>query len=189
MEPLKQLPDGEYTHWLIEEVQPFELPLRAYLSRSLPSQVDVDDLVQDTYVRLLKAKGKRSIRHTKGLLFAIARNLVHDFFRQKNDANVVPITENDAVCVFLGNDENLVEAVCRREELALLTDAINSLPERCREVIMLRKIKGLSQREIAELLGIAEHTVESLAAKGVRRCADYLRAKADCQQPSHDPGP
>jgi len=183
MEPLEKLTDAESTRWLTEEVQPFDLPLRAYLSRSLPSQADVDDLVQDTYVRLLKAKGKGSIRHIKGLFFAIARNLVHDFFRQKNDANVVPITESGVIPVFLSNDESLVEGVCRREELALLSDAFNSLPERCREVIMLRKIKGLSQREIAELLGIAEHTVESLAAKGVRRCADYLRANTDRQQP------
>ena len=183
MEPLEKLTDAESTRWLTEEVRPFDLPLRAYLSRSLPSQADVDDLVQDTYVRLLKAKGKGSIRHIKGLFFAIARNLVHDFFRQKNDANVVPITESGVIPVFLSNDESLVEGVCRREELALLCDAFNSLPERCREVIMLRKIKGLSQREIAELLGIAEHTVESLAAKGVRRCADYLRANTDRQQP------
>ena len=183
MDPLKQLPDAESARWLTEEVQPFDLPLRAYLSRSLPSQADVDDLVQDTYVRLLKAKGKGSIRHIRGLFFAIARNLVHDFFRQKNEVNVVPITENDVVPVFLGNDEGLVEGVCRREELALLTDAFNSLPERCREVVILRKIKGLSQRDIAELLGIAEHTVEALAAKGVRRCADYLRANTDCQKP------
>jgi RNA polymerase sigma-70 factor (ECF subfamily) len=184
----EQLSVAEKTRWLAEEVQLFELPLRAYLSRSLPSQVDVDDFVQDTYIRLLKAKGKGSIRHTKGLLFAIARNAVRDYLRQKKNADIVPITEN-AISPVLEGDENLVELVCRHEELTLLTDAINSLPERCREVILLRKIKNLSQHEIAELLGIAEHTVESLAAKGVRRCADYLRAHTDRQQPSHVPQP
>jgi RNA polymerase sigma factor (sigma-70 family) len=188
LNPSEQLSAADQTRWLAEEVQPFERSLRVYLGRSLPSQADVDDLVQDTYVRLLKAKGKGSIRHTKGLFFAIARNAVRDFLRHKNKADIVPITENAAVPV-LCNDENLVELVCRQEELALLTDAINSLPERCREVTLLRKIKGLSQREIAGLLGIAEHTVESLVGKGVRRCADYLRARNDRQQPSHVPGP
>ena len=177
---------AEKARWLAEEVQLFELPLRAYLSRSLPSQADVDDLVQDTYVRLLKAKERGSIRHTKGLLFAIARNAVRDYLRQKSNEDVVPITEN-AIFPVLEGDETLVELVCRHEELAILTDAISSLPERCREVILLRKIKGLSQREIAGLLGIAEHTVESLAAKGVHRCADYLRAHTDRQQRSHVP--
>ncbi len=187
MNPSEQLSAAEKTQWLAEEVQPLERPLRAYLGRSLPSQADVDDLVQDTYVRLLKAKEKGSIRHAKGLFFAIARNAVRDFLRQRNNADIVPITEDAAIPV-LSDGGNLVELVCRREELALLTDAINSLPERCREVILLRKIKGLSQREIAELLGIAEHTVESLVTKGVRRCADYLRTRSDRQQSSHASG-
>jgi RNA polymerase sigma-70 factor (ECF subfamily) len=184
----EQFSTADKTRWFTEEVQPFERPLRAYLGRSLPSQADVDDLVQDTYIRLLKARETGSIRHTKGLLFTIARNAVCDFLRKKKSANIIPITESVAIPV-LSNDEDLTELVCRQEELTLLTDAINSLPKRCREVILLRKIKGLSQREIAEMLGIAEHTVESLTGKGVRRCADYLRAHNDRQQPNHVPEP
>ena len=188
MSPSEQLSVAEQTRWLAEEVQPCERPLRAYLSRSLPSQTEVDDFVQETYFRLLKTKEKGPIRNTKGLLFAIARNAVRDFLRQKNNAEIVPMTENAPLSVLLDN-ESLPEQICRREELTLLNDAINSLPQRCREVILLRKIKGLSQREIAELLGIAEHTVESLAAKGVRRCADYLRTHDDRQTARHDAKP
>jgi len=188
LSPSEPVSVAEQTRWLTEEVQPWELPLRAYLSRSLPSQTDVDDFVQETYFRLLKAKEKGPIRNPKGLLFAIARNAVRDFLRQNNRADVVPMTENAPVAVLL-DDESLDERICRREELALLTAAINSLPPRCREVILLRKIKGLSQREIAALLGIAEHTVESLAAKGVRRCADYLRAHNDRPLASHGTQP
>jgi DNA-directed RNA polymerase specialized sigma24 family protein len=55
--------------------------------------------------------------------------------------------------------------------------AVRSLPERCRQVFLLRKIQNLSQREIASRLSISENTVESLVAKGARRCADYLRAR------------
>ena len=179
---------AEKTRWLAEEVQPCELPLRAYLGRSLPSQADVDDFVQETYLRLLKVKEKGPIRNIKGLLFAIARNAVRDFLRQKNSANIVPMTENAPVSV-LFDDVGVAELICRREELALLTKAINSLPPRCREVMLLRKIEGLSQKEIAELLGIAEHTVESLAAKGVRRCADYLSAHDDRQTARGDSKP
>lgn len=167
---------AEQARWFAEEVQPIEPPLRAYLSRSLPSQADVDDVIQDSYMRLLKAKEKGAIRRTKPFLFAIARNVVRDFLHRKDKIEAMPITENAALPV-LENDEDLVELVCRRQEIALLTEAIKSLPERCREVILLRKIKCLSQREIADLLGIAEHTVESLAVKGVRRCADYIRAR------------
>ena len=44
-------------------------------------------------------------------------------------------------------------------------------------MFLLRKIQGLSQREIATRLGISENTVESLVGKGTRRCADYVRER------------
>jgi len=177
-------PQSDQAQWFAEEVQPWEKALRAYLIRSLPSHADVDDLVQVSYIRLLHAKEKGVIRATKPLLFAIARNAVRDFLRGKSEAVLVPLTET-AVLPVLEDRCGVVEHVCRQQELALLAEAIHSLPERCREVILLRKIKGLSQREIAQLLDIAEHTVESLATKGVRRCADYLRAHGVDSESTH----
>jgi len=168
-------PQTSQTQWFEEEVQPWEKALRAYLHRSLPSHADVDDLIQVSYIHLLRAKEKGMIRDTKPLLFSIARNLVRDFLRQRSDDLFVPLTETAALPVLLDKG-GVVEHVCRQQELALLDEAIQTLPERCREVILLRKIKGLSQKEIASLLGIAEHTVESLATKGVHRCGAFLRA-------------
>lgn len=167
---------NDQSRWFAEEVLPHEQPLRSYLRQSLPSLADVDDLVQDCFARMLRAKNTGTVRAPKPLLFAIARNAVRDFIERKGRAQLIPITEN-AECAVLEGDSDVVELVCRKQELALLSEAIRSLPERCREVLLLRKIKGLSQREIAALLGIAEHTVEALAAKGTRRCADYLRAR------------
>lgn len=169
------LQNHEQARWFAEEVQPHERPLRSYLRGALPSLADVDDLMQDCYVRILRAREKSTIRSTKPLLFAIARNGVRDFFHRRAKAELTPITEN-TVSAVLEDDTDVVEFVCHRQEMALLTDAIHALPQRYREVIILRKVKGLSQREIAALLGIAEHTVESIAVKAWRRCADYLRA-------------
>lgn len=173
--PIVSSSPSEHTRWFSEEVQPHERPLRSYLTRSLPSLADVDDLVQDCYVRILRARSTGPVHSAKGLLFAIARNAVRDFFRRTTKAVTIEITENDCLPV-LDDEQGVVESVCRLQELALLEDAINALPERCREVLLLRKIKGISQREIADLLGISENTVESLVVKGARRCAEYLRA-------------
>ena len=174
--PSEPLACTDQSRWFAEEVLPHEQPLRSYLRQSLPSLADVDDLVQDCFARMMRARNTGTIRAPKPFLFAIARNAVRDFIHRKSRAELIPITENVEVAV-LEEESDVVELVCRRQELALLTEAIQSLPERCREVLLLRKIKGLSQKEIAELLGIAEHTVEALAAKGTRRCADYLRAR------------
>lgn len=168
-------PDANHAQWFAREVQPHDHSLRAYLRKSLPCAADADDAAQETYVRLLRAREKDQIRTTKPLLFAIARNAVCDFFRFRARAHHVEITESAGLEV-LAEEKGTIESLCHAQELALLAEAINSLPERQREVILLRKIKGYSQKEIARLLGIAEHTVENLAVKGARRCADFLRA-------------
>jgi RNA polymerase sigma factor (sigma-70 family) len=174
--PTEPIIFSDQSRWFAEEVLPHEQPLRSYLRQSLPSLADVDDLVQDCFARIMRARTTGTVRSPKPLLFAIARNAVRDFITRKTRAELIPITETDEFAV-LEEASDVVELVCRKQEIALLTEAIHSLPERCREVLLLRKIKGLSQKEIAELLGIAEHTVEALAAKGTRRCADFLHAR------------
>ena len=173
--PTEHITFHDQSRWFAEEVLPHEQPLRSYLRQSLPTLSDVDDLVQDCFARMMRARTSGTVRSPKPLLFAIARNAVRDFIQRKCRAELIPITENAEFAV-LEEGSDVVESVCRNQEIALLTEAIHALPERCREVLLLRKIKGLSQKEIAGLLGIAEHTVEALAAKGTRRCADFLRA-------------
>jgi len=56
----------------------------------------------------------------------------------------------------------------------LLTQAVASLPARCRQVFTLRKVYGLSQKEIAAELKISENTVEQHLAKGTRLCSAAL---------------
>jgi RNA polymerase sigma factor (sigma-70 family) len=174
--PPLSLPHSEQARWFAEEVQPYEPPLRSYLRRTLPSAADVDDTVQDCYVRLIRAKQNGQVRSAKPLLFAIARNAVHDFFSRRSRVDLVPLAEEEDLPV-LENGGGLVESICHQQELTLLAEAIQSLPDRCREVMLLRKVKGMSQRDIAELLGISEHTVETQVVRGARRCAEFLRAK------------
>ena len=168
--------DSAQAHWFATEVKPHEASLRAYLRHSLTSAADVDDLMQECYARLLRERSRAEVRSHRAFLFAVARNAVRDFLRRRAVAAPVAITETDAMPV-LDEGASVIDFVSRREELAMLTEAIHALPERCRRVFLLRKIQGLPQREIAARLGISENTVETLVAKGARRCADYLRAR------------
>lgn len=168
------MPLTEQTHWFVDEVQPHEASLRAYLRHSLDSVSDVDDLVQECYARLWRARNHGEVHSIRAFLFTVARNAVRDLLRRRAVSHALPITENATMPV-LENVPDVADVVCRREELAILTDAIRALPERCRHVFLLRKFQGLSQKEIAARLGITENTVESLVAKGARRCAAHLR--------------
>jgi RNA polymerase sigma-70 factor (ECF subfamily) len=168
-------PNSEPTKWFAEEIQPHEPALRAVLRRSIPG-ADVDDLVQETFLRIWRARLKGPIRSGKHFLFAVARNALRDVVRRRATADAIPVTENTALNV-LEHSPGVVEVVMRWQELDLLREAVCALPGRCREVFLLRKIQGLSQREIATRLSISENTVETLVAKGARRCAEYLRAR------------
>ncbi len=162
--------------WFDEEVHPHEGALRAFLGRKLASRADVDDVVQDSYLKLWRSRVSGFVHSPKAYLFKIARNAVIDLRRRRDVAVAEPITESAPLPV-LEDAPGVVDLVSRQQELALLNEAIHALPARCQQVFLLRKIQGLSQREIAARLGITENTVETLVGRGARHCADYLRER------------
>lgn len=166
----------EELRWFTEEVEPHERSLRAFLNAAAPTSANVDDLLHESYLRLFRARAMGNIRSVKALLFVIARNAVRDAVRHKLANRENPCTEVDAFPI-LDDSADVVNLVTRREEQTLLAEAMRSLPERCREVLVLRKIHGLTQKDIARKLGISENTVESLVSRGLRRCAAYLRRR------------
>jgi RNA polymerase sigma-70 factor (ECF subfamily) len=166
---------SENAAWFAKEVQPHEGRLRTYLV-GIAQPSDIDDLVQESYRRLLRLREQGRVRSTRGLLFTLARNAAHDLFRRRGTAKTGPITENERLNV-LDEAPGIAEVVSRRQEIALLADAIAALPERCRAVFILRQFENMSQREIAARLGIAEHTVESQLTKALRRCERFFAVR------------
>ena len=165
-------PRSDSTQWFTAELAPHEPALRAYL-HGLASPADVDDLVQETYARLLRARERGPIHSPRGLLFATARNAARDLFRRRATAPIFPIAESEVSRVF-DSAPGVAETVSRRQETDLLAAAIAELPPRCREILVLRKFENLSHREIAGRLGIAEHTVEAQLTKALHRCGEFF---------------
>lgn len=157
--------------WFSAEILPHERVLRAWLRGRFPIAADLDDVVQETYLRVLCAHRRRPITAARAFLFVTARNTAIGLLRHRRIA-----AEDAGVDLSACVDEmnQVAEAVERRQELELLTHAIATLPDRCREVFRLRKLEGLSQKAIAGHLGIAEHTVEAQIGHGTRHCAAFF---------------
>ena len=159
--------------WFAGELQPHEPMLRAWLQSRFPTGCDVDDIIQEAYFRVLKAHEISPLQSPKAFLFATARNLALDQLRRRKVACTDALAETDALHVMEG-DPGIPETLAHTQELEVLTLAIQSLPTRCRQILTLRKIYGLSQKEVAAELGISEHTVEAQGTIGLRKLAEYF---------------
>lgn len=147
--------------------------LRAWLRSRFPADCDIDDIIQEAYMRVLQARVTTEIVSPKAFFFATARNLALGVVRRKKLAGEDPLAEMDVLSILDGNAD-VHHEVARSQELELLTQAIQSLPTRCRQILTLRKIYGMSQKDVAAQLGIAEHTVEAQGTIGLRKITEFF---------------
>lgn len=162
--------------WFAEEVHPHEPSLRAYLHGSFPSVHDVDDVVQESFLRVWKAAAARRITSAKAFLFTVARHRALDLIRSQRRSPFVEVTDLGGLFVS-DHAPDAAAAAATSEEIDLLVEVVESLPARCREIFILRKLKGVSQKDIARQLGLSEQTVQVQAARGLRRCGELLRKR------------
>jgi RNA polymerase sigma factor (sigma-70 family) len=166
--------DPETGRWFATELQPHTAMLRAWLKSQFPAARDVDDVVQEALMKVIAAHAESPVRSPKAYLYVVARNLAIMQLRRQHVRRGDSLEEMDASGI-MEEGIDVRHQVARAQELEMLTDAIQSLPTRCRQVLTLRKIYGMSQRETAEELGIAEHTVEIHTATGLEKINRFFR--------------
>lgn len=163
----------DYDRWFRDEVQSHQPALHTWLRGKFPAIRDPDNLVQEAMTRVWRVRLSHEVPSPRALLFTTAHNLAIDQLRRDRIVPMETIAEIAELPVY-EESPTPAEATARNQELALLTLALQSLPEKCRQVLTLRKIYNLSQKEIAARLGISEHTVEAQIGNGMRRCADFF---------------
>lgn len=156
--------------WFQSEIHPHEPGLRAFLKRHFPTVPDIDDLVQEAYERLFRARSRGTVANARSFLYTAAKNLACDHFRRSRS---VAVADVEALAIS-EETPDAAESLSRAQELAILGEAIASLPPRCRDVFTLRRLHELSYAEISERLGISEHTINAQLAIGIARCRSFL---------------
>lgn len=169
-------PETDPAQWFAQEVHPHEPSLRAYLRGSFPGVRDVDDIVQESYLRTWRARAAQPIRSARAFLFRVARHVALDLVRREQSGPFIAVGDLAALPV-ADHGPGAAATVDRQEKIRLLADAVEALPRRCREIVILRKIQLIPQKEVAARLGLAEKTVEAQLARGLARCEDFLRAR------------
>jgi RNA polymerase sigma-70 factor (ECF subfamily) len=162
--------------WFETHILVHEEALVRFLVRSWPNRHEIDDIRQEIYVRIYEAAAK-SLPHTpKAFLFTTARHLLIDRARRGRVVSIEAIggwEELDDLNVII--DEPSSEArASARQELQRLAGAFDDLPQRCRQVLWLRRVRDLPQKEVARQLNISEGAVEKALARAVQLLAKRI---------------
>lgn len=165
--------DESLDSWFAREILVHEGALVRYLMRTWPHRDDVHDLRQDVYIRVYESAMNNRPNSPKAFMFTTARNLMADRIRRGRVVSIEAVGDLDALNVPI-DEASPEQRLGARQDLKRLSEAFDRLPARCREVVWLRRVEELSQKEVAVRLGITEKTVEKQISKGARMIAGYF---------------
>jgi len=159
--------------WFKREILSHEAGLVRYLMRVWPNKDEVADLRQETYARVYQAAATSRPTSPRAFLFTTAHHLMADRVRHERIVSIEAVGDIEALHV-LKDEISTEERVSAREELKRLARAMDRLPPKCREVMWLRRVEGLTQKETAGALGVTVKAIEQHVAKGSRLLAEYM---------------
>jgi len=163
--------------WFVREVLPLESALMQYLRRNCRNRADIADLVQDVYVQVYEAALIARPERPRAFVLATARNLLINRVRRDQIVRIEAVADLEAVNVAM-DEPGPERAVIARDMLRRLQSALDRLPARCRQAVIMKKVEGLPAREIARRMGIAENTVNRHLTEGMLMLADCLYGEA-----------
>ncbi|HEX4270935.1 MAG TPA: sigma-70 family RNA polymerase sigma factor [Rhizomicrobium sp.] len=174
----------EKARWLARHILPYEPMLRSRLRRMFIHGLEVDDVIQEMYARIVSQPSLEAIKYPRQYAFQTATAIVIDHLRRSRVISINAAGSLDQLEISApeASPEQQLEF---REEIAAVAQLLALLPERTREVLIMRRVEGLSQQETADKLGISVKTVEKHMAQGVAALmALFGRGGKSSPQPS-----
>jgi len=159
--------------WFVREILPLEASLLRFLRRGWRNESDIRDLCQDVYIEIYESAKAEIPESAKAFAFTVARNVLVSRLRHAQVVAIEAVADLDDLGIVL-DEPGPERAAIGRQELHRLQAALDQLPQRWREVIVMRKIEGFTRPQIAARLGIAERTVSLHLASGIVALANLF---------------
>jgi RNA polymerase sigma factor (sigma-70 family) len=169
------VPEESLNAWFKREILVHEDALLRYLMRAWPRRDEVDDLRQETFARVYEAAMVAIPHSARSFLFTTAHHLMTDKIRRERVVSIEATGDIEALNVLV-DEVSPEQRVSARQDLKRLSMAFDRLPPRCREVIWMRRVLDLPQKEVARRLGVHEKAVEKQVAKGSRLIVEYMNS-------------
>ena len=150
--------------------------LRRFLSRFFSDEHDVEDAAQEAFLRAYVAEQQRTIEQPRRYLFRIAKNVALSTLTRKS-RQITEYLEESSPSTVVESDASAELELEARESFGLICEAVAKLPEKCRQVYLLRKVHGLSHKEIAERMSLTVSSVEKYLLRGVRETRAFVERR------------
>ena len=150
--------------------------LKRFLTRYFANRQDIEDVVQETYLRAHIEEQKKGIDHPKAFLFRVAKNVALKKLSRKS-RQITDYIEDLASPVVTETEASVDEHLEAEELLGLYCEAVTTLPPKCREVFLLRKVHGLAHKEIAERMNLSASSIDKYLRRGILACEAFVRER------------
>jgi len=147
--------------------------LKRFVSRIVQPD-DVEDIVQETFIKSYEADLKQDIQFTRSYMLKTAKHLALNHIA-KWDNKFNDSLEHDNELPVLLKSMQLEDEYTSKERFLLFCRATEQLSSSIRKCFILKKVYGMSQKEIAEQMQLSQSTVEKHIAKGLLQTTLYMR--------------
>ena|SRR5579872_3903020 len=159
-----------------------ESALKRFIARITRSVPDVEDIAQEAFLRAYAVERGRVIEQPKSFLFRIAKHVALSQLSRKS-RQITDYLEDSDESQVIGTNHSAEDEVSAVQLLGVHCEAVAELSPQCRHVFLLRKVHGLSHKEIAGHLNIAVSTVEKHLIKAIEQCDRYVRDRTEIPEP------
>jgi RNA polymerase sigma-70 factor (ECF subfamily) len=147
--------------------------IKKFLSRFFSDRHDIEDVAQEAFLRAYVAEQQKDIERPKAYLFQVAKHVALTKLSRKLDQITDSIEDVSPSAVIKHAPSAETEAAAQ-QTLGIYCEAVAALPEKCREVYLLRKVHGLAHKEIAQRMSLSVSSVEKYLLKGMLECQAYV---------------
>ncbi|MFT5674840.1 MAG: RNA polymerase sigma factor (sigma-70 family) [Paraglaciecola sp.] len=168
---------------ILAEFKHSQLLLRHFISRYMISSHDIEDVSQETFLRAFKAEQQKKIDFPKAFLFRIAKNIIMSEFSRKTRkiTDYIEDYENSEV---LPDTDSLEDNIMAQQKLGIYCEAVAALPSQCRRAVVMKKVYGMQNSEIAKRMELSISTVEKHLSKGIKQCNSVISIRYQDKQMS-----
>lgn len=144
-----------------------------YASAIMGDRARAEDVVQEAWLRFGNAIAAGTVEEPVGFLFRVVRNLAIDGHRR--NAREQKVVQPGLPVARADNYPSPEAEATSREELRLLLEALDELPERTRLALEMRRFGGMKLKDIAARLGVSVTSAHEMIARAIAHCRDRVR--------------